>query len=100
MMYALDPPDSSPELRGEAIRSLAEVPVEYLSDLLLEVGNTDNEGVLVGLADLAVAMPPSPEVSQLVAELLNSAPRGELYEFLVTSLVASRRQDLIDIVLA
>ena len=99
LMYALDPPSGAPDLRAEAIRSLAGVPIEFLTDLLVGVGEIEDESILVALSDLAVEIPPSPEVRKLVADLLAAAPRGELYEFLASSLVASRRQDLIDVLI-
>lgn len=100
LMYALDPPPIPGELAAEAIRSLAGVPIEYLSDLLIEAGRTENEAIMVGLADLVGQLPPSEEVLAVTAELLGNAPRPEIYDFLVSSIVASRRQDLIGVFVA
>ena len=100
LMYALDPPAGAPDLRAEAIRSLGGVPIEFLTDFLVGVAEIEDETVLVALADLAIDLPPAPQVSELVSTLLTTAPRGELYEFLASSVVASRRQDLIDVLVA
>ena len=89
-----------PDVQTEAIRSLASVPPEHLREIFERADATDDEGTLVAMADLALQLPASPEVSDLVARLLDSAPRGELFEFLASSIVASRRQELIAVLLA
>lgn len=84
-----------PEVRAEAIRSLAPVPISYLAPLLPKLMETDDDVVLLGVGDLVTELPSSPETSEAVRSLLRSRIGPEVYAFLTSAIVASRRQDLI-----
>ncbi len=99
LLYALNPPATPGELKAEALRSLAGVPIRYIADLIAESAESEDEAVLVGLADLLAQLPPGPEVSNASEKLLRNAPQPEVYEFLVSSIVASRRADLLAVLL-
>jgi hypothetical protein len=60
--------------------------------------NKDDDGLVMAVCDVLVDLPPSPRTASIVGRLLDSASRGEVYEFLVSSIVASRRQDLVSMV--
>lgn len=99
-VLAANPPPGVPsEAVAEAIRSLASVPEEYLAPVLAGVLASEDEAVFVGTVDLVIQLPPSQMALKTVSALLNAAPQPEFYEFLVSSVVASRRQELITIVL-
>lgn len=98
LLFALGPP-SQPELAAEALRSLAGIPMEFLAGLIQSASKSEDETILVGLADLIVQLPPAPETLAAARGLLRDAPLPELYEFFVSSVVASRRQDLLALVL-
>ncbi|MCL4240477.1 MAG: hypothetical protein KJ048_03915, partial [Dehalococcoidia bacterium] len=53
------------------------------------------EVVLLGLGDLVVSLEPGEAVSAVVREMLTGADTPEVYGFLVTATVASRRDDLL-----
>ncbi|MEO8538974.1 MAG: hypothetical protein ABI577_04475 [bacterium] len=99
LMFALNPPAEPGELRAESIRSLANIPIEYIADLIASASASQDEAVLVGLADLVIQLPESPEATEAAKSLLRDAPHPEIYEFLVTSITASRRADLIGVLL-
>lgn len=100
LAFAVDPgAGMNGEVRAEAIRSLGPVPMEYLGPLFESLAVDEDEAVAVGLADLVIQLEPTGEVLKLVRTLLHDAPQPELYEFLVTSLVASRKNEFVAVLL-
>ncbi len=61
--------------------------------------SSDDEVVLLGLGDLVVSLEPGEAVSAAVRGMLTGAGTPEVYGFLVTAIVASRRDDLVAVLL-
>ena len=59
----------------------------------------EDDGLLVAVCDVLLELPPAPRQAAFVATLLDAPSRGEVYEFVVSSIVASRREDLLSLVL-
>jgi len=55
--------------------------------------------IIVALADLASSLPASPSVTRLVGDLLSRAPQPEVYAFLASTIVASRRPELVGVLI-
>jgi hypothetical protein len=99
LLYLLSGTPPSSEVVGETLRGLATLEFSILEPLLMDLAGRDDDGLLVAICDVLVEIPPSPGLAPLVRKLLDSPSRGEVYEFLVTSIVASRRDDLVQLVL-
>ena len=53
----------------------------------------------MAVCDAVLELPADPGLGAIVLSLLNSPTRGELYEFIASSIVASRREELISALL-
>lgn|GEM_PF-1480498 len=99
LLYALSGKAPTSEVVGEALRGIAGLDPNIIRPMLVSLVHQEDDGLLMAVCDVLVEMAPDPENAALVYQLLESPSRGEVYEFLVTSIVASRRQDLIEMVL-
>jgi len=97
LLFVLMERHASPEVRAEAIRGLGDAPIEQLERLLPELAGEGGDVILLGLADLVTALPPGAAVSNVVGQLLRSAAGDEMYGFVVSAIVASRRTELLDV---
>lgn len=94
--HVLRPPRSEPsEVTAECIRGLSGLPVRHIQPVLDAFASSTDEVVLLGLGDLVVSLEPGEAVSAVVREMLTGADTPEVYGFLVTAIVASRRDDLL-----
>ncbi|MBK9611137.1 hypothetical protein [Candidatus Amarobacter glycogenicus] len=99
LALAIAPSTVNADVTAEAIRSLAPVPMEYLESVFEELSGSENEAIIVALADLASSLPASPSVTHLVGDLLSRAPQPEVYAFLASTIVASRRPELVGVLI-
>ncbi|MGE3077162.1 MAG: hypothetical protein AB7N24_19660 [Dehalococcoidia bacterium] len=99
LLYLLTGHAPTTEVIGETLRGLASLEFATLEPILVDLANRDDDGLLVAVCDVLVELPPSPGLAPIVRKLLDSPSRGEVYEFLVSSIVASRRMDLVELVL-
>ena len=99
LLYVLLGSAPSTEVTGEALRGIVPLGPDVLQPILQNLVRKDDDGLLVAVCDVLVELPPSAGQSNLVAILLDAPLRGEVYEFVVSSIVASRREDLIAMVL-
>jgi hypothetical protein len=98
--HVLRPPRSEPrEVTAECIRGLAGLPVSHIQPVLDAFAESSDEVVLLGLGDLLVSLEPGDAVSAAVRGMLLGAATPEVYGFLVTAIVASRRDDLIAVLI-
>lgn len=94
--HVLRPPRSEPsEVTAECIRGLSGLPVRHIQPVLDAFASSTDEVVLLGLGDLVVSLEPGEAVSAVVREMLTGADTPEVYGFLVTAIIASRRDDLL-----
>jgi hypothetical protein len=94
-----EPALTAVRLLGETLRGLASLAFATLEPILVDLASREDDGLLVAVCDVLVELLPSPGLAPIVRKLLDSPSRGEVYEFLVSSIVASRRMDLIELVL-
>ncbi|MSP12891.1 MAG: hypothetical protein EXR62_08030 [Chloroflexi bacterium] len=95
------------EVVAECLRNLAGLPVSLLPALLERFGKADDEVVLVGLFDVLIrhrdyASFPGPlkaTVKGFLAEFLRTTRRFDAYRYLVTMIMAARKEDLIAVLL-
>lgn len=89
------PPGEPPEVTAECLRGLAGLPLPWIQPVLDLHVESANSIVLLGLADLVVSLEPGTAVDSAVRGMLANAPTPEVYGFLATAIVASRRPDLL-----
>ncbi len=98
--HVLRPPRAEPpEVTAECIRGLAGLPVRHIQPVLDAFASSTGEVVLLGLGDLVVSLEPGEAVTTAVRGMLTGADTPEVYGFLVTAIVASRRDDLLVVLL-
>jgi hypothetical protein len=98
--HVLRPPRSEPpEVTAECLRGLAGLPVRHIQPVLDAFASSDNEVLLLGLGDLVVSLEPGEAVAAAVRGMLTGAGAAEVYGFLVAAIVASRRDDLLAVLL-
>jgi len=95
LLYVLSGAAPTSEVLGEALRGLSSLDPGVLDPILLDLVHREDDGLLVAVCDVVVAVPETPRTRDLVQVLLDAPSRGEVYEFVVSSIVASRRADLI-----
>ena len=99
LLYVLGGTAPSAEVTGEALRGLVPLGPEVVQPLLKDLAKSEDDGLLVAVCDVLLELPSTPSTQGLVAQLLDSPTRGEVYEFMVSAIVASRRAELVDMVL-
>jgi len=89
------PPGEPPEVTAECLRGLSGLPLPWVQPVLDLYVESSNSIVLLGLADLVVSLEPGKAINSAVRGMLANAPTPEVYGFLATAVVASRRSDLL-----
>lgn len=98
--HVLRPPRAEPaEVTAECLRGLAGQPVRHIRPVLDLYASAEDDVILLGLADLVVSLEAGEAVDATVRRMLAGAATPEGYEFLVTAIVASRRADLVAVLL-
>ena len=88
-----DTSDAPAEVVAEAIRGIAGIPAEVVPEVVGALLLDRREVVQLGLCDLVVALPEGP--AEFSARSVIPALRSvEVYAYLLTAIVASRRHDL------
>jgi hypothetical protein len=95
LLYALSGRAPTTEVTGEALRGLSSLGSEVLAPLLSNLISSRDDGLLVAACDVLVELPWSPDAASLLDRLLDAPDRGEVYEFIVSAIVASRRTEMI-----
>lgn len=100
VVHVLRPPRAEPaEVTAECLRGLAGQPIRYIQPVLDFYAVAEDDVVLLGLADLVVSLEAGEVVNAAIRGMLASGATPEAYEFLVTAIVASRRVDLIAVLI-
>jgi len=89
------PPGEPPEVTAECLRGLSGLPLPWIQPVLDLYVESPSSILLLGLADLIVSLEPGQAVDSTVRGMLANAPTPEVYGFLTTAIVASRRSDLL-----
>lgn len=98
--HVLRPPRAEPaEVTAECLRGLTGQPIRHVQPVLDFYAGAEDDAVLLGLADLVVSLEAGDAVNAAVRGMLANAATPEAYEFLVAAIVASRRMDLIDVLI-
>lgn len=99
LLYVLSGAAPTPEVTAAALKGLVAVDLSILRPLLAELATSDDDGVLMAVCDTLLELPPDPGLKSITLSLLNAPTRGELYEFIASSIVASRREELLQALL-
>lgn len=95
LLYVLSGAAPTPEVTAAALKGLTGIDLDVLRPILAGLAGSEDDGVLMAVCDAIIALPPDPSLQSIAIRLLNSPTRGELYEFIASSIVASRREELI-----
>jgi hypothetical protein len=90
-------PDTAPEVRGECLRALVDMPASLLRRLLEQYSDSRDDATLVGLIDLLLSRPDRAAFGDFISSMLDKTQSLDLYRFAVTSIVASRDHALVDL---
>jgi hypothetical protein len=93
--YVLRAEPARPEVIGECLRNLTALPVSLVSRLVQRYRVSGDEIILLGLYDLLLAHPAEEPFGGVILEFLTTTRFSNLYRYLVSTIVASRRADLI-----
>ncbi|MFN2251285.1 MAG: hypothetical protein ACK2UL_05145, partial [Anaerolineae bacterium] len=93
-------PGGSPALASECLRHLTSLPAALLPPLIASVAESRNVVVAVGLMDLLVSHEEWREHQDTVLEFLASTADLEAHYYVLTSIVAGHRPELMDEVVA
>jgi hypothetical protein len=85
-------PALAPEVAGECLRSLAGAPLPVVRELSERYRDCQEEIVLLGLFDLLLT---SAELNDYILGFLAETRLDGIFQWLVTTLVAARREDLL-----
>lgn len=95
LLYVLGGSAPTPEVTAAALKGLSAIDLDVLRPILTGLAGSDDDGVLMAVCDAVLELPPDPNLTGIALRLLSSPTRGELYEFIASSIVASRREELI-----
>lgn len=95
LLYVLRGEAPAAAVIAEAIRGLVPLGMSVLEPLLSHLAATEDDELLMAALDVLVELPPGDATARLAETLLVSPTRGEVYAFLASAIVASRRPDLI-----
>jgi hypothetical protein len=85
-----------PEVVGECLRQLTALPASLVAPLAERYLASDDEIVLLGLFDLLLAHEAHTSFHNTVLDFLHTTRFYNLYRYLVNSIVASRRKELVE----
>ncbi len=86
-----------PEVVAEALRSLSRLPVSLFPLLLAAHEKTQDDVLVLGLFDLLLARGVHAPVSDYVARFLRQTRSLDQYRYVVTTIVANWREDLLPV---
>ncbi len=89
--------DPNPEVAGECLRGLAELPISLARPLVSRFLGSDHAVELIGLLDLMLGCPDSAEAGRGIRELMTGEADPEVYHYAATAVAASRRAELIEV---
>jgi len=92
--YALREEPGVSEIVGECLRNLTPLPPSLLPALVERYRDSTDEIVLLGLFDLLLAHPAHARYDDVVLDFLRATRLYNIYRYLVSAIVASRREDL------
>jgi hypothetical protein len=92
--YALREESGISEVVGECLRNLTPLPSSLLPALVARYRDSTDEIVLLGLFDLLLAHPDHTRYDDLVLDFLRATRLCNIYRYLASAIVASRREDL------
>lgn len=92
-------PDGVSEAIAEALRCMTVLPPSLLPALITKYLDSTSEMVIGGLFDLLIAHESRATHADRMLVFLRSATNHSLYRYLLTALVASRRNDMLQVVL-
>lgn len=92
--YVLREESGISEVVGECLRNLTPLPSSLLPALVARYRDSTDEIVLLGLFDLLLAHPDRARYDDLVLDFLRATRLYNIYRYLVSAIVASRREDL------
>ncbi len=92
--YVLREETSISEVVGECLRNLTPLPSSLLPALVARYRDSTDEIVLLGLFDLLLAHPDRARYDDVVLDFLRVTRLYNIYRYLVSAIVASRRDDL------
>ncbi len=84
-----------PEVVAECLRALVGVPAPQLAGLLKDVVESGDEVLLLGLCDFIVEHAADADTTALAGRVFGLRDHEEIYAYLATATVASRREDLL-----
>ncbi|HEX6488876.1 MAG TPA: hypothetical protein VF137_08420 [Candidatus Dormibacteraeota bacterium] len=84
-----------PEVRAECVRQLTSLPAPLLAKLAEEILRGDDEPLMIGLVDLALAHESLPQLAPVLRVWLQTTDRIDVYRYLVMAAAASRREAAI-----
>lgn len=93
---AFPPGPGHAEIVGEALRSLVDLPASLVPMLIKEYAKSDDEQLLLGLYDLLLAHPARAQWRPVIEEFLEKTRLMDLYALVVTQIVVSRDEALIE----
>ncbi len=86
------PPGAAPEVAAECLRGLKAAPPSILRELAETSRDCQDETILLGLFD---AILDRPELGDVVLDFLRDTRLDGMFQWLVASLVAARREDML-----
>jgi hypothetical protein len=92
-------PNGHPDVVGECLRGLAELPASLLPRLARSVLADPRELVLVGLFDLAVSHPEGAGLAGMLGDWMDDTALLDAYRYLCSAVVADRGGPLLPVVL-
>ena len=100
LLYALSGDAPTGDVIAEALRGLTSLGTEVLEPMLATLANSDDDALLMAACDVITELPPGQAVNRIAQQMLRSPSRGEVFAFMATSIVASRRDDLVSVLIA
>ena len=94
--YVLREEPGISEVVGECLRNLTPLPASLLPALVARYRDGTDEIVLLGLFDLLLAHPNHARYDDVVLDFLRATRLYNIYRYLASAIVASRRNDLVD----
>ena len=93
--YVLREESGISEVVGECLRNLTPLPSSLLPTLVTRYRDSTDEIVLLGLFDLLLAHPDHARYDDLVLDFLRATRLYNIYRYLASAIVASRREELV-----
>lgn len=98
LLYVLSGAAPTAEVTAAALKGLSGLDPEVLQRVLDGLSRSEDEAVLMAVCDAVLELPPGDGPGAILRRLLDTAPRGDLYAFIASAIVASRKEAFIDVV--